>query len=316
MKKRMLASALLAISLFSAAPVSAQVLMSPEQIRFYTTEWKGERLPDGRPKVSDDLVRRAGAISLEEAWGTLRSLGYNNQFESRWQTIHNDKVVVGRALTAQYMPARPDMKAALSARAKQLKGWDDKSNIWPIESLQPGDVYVADSYGKVIDGTLIGDILGNSIYAKSKNGFVFDGSVRDLQGLSEIEGFNGYFREADPSAIREMQMTEINGPIRIGRASVLPGDIVLAKFGGVVFIPAHLAELVITQSEFTALRDAFGHQAVRTGQFGPADIDTEWSPTVRSAFLKWVDANPDKVPMTKEQFQAVLKRNKWDTSDR
>lgn len=312
MRKALLACALVATSAIGlATPAASQVLMTKEQIVFYTSEWKGERFPDGRPKVSDDLVRRALAISLEEAWGTLRSLGYNNQFESRWQAIHEGTPFVGRALTAQYMPARPDMKAALSARAKQLKGWDDKSNIWPIQELQPGDIYVADSYGKVADGTLIGDVLGTSIFAKSKNGFVFDGSVRDLQGLSQIEGMNGLFREADPSAIREMQMVRINGPVRIGRATVLPGDIVLAKFGGVVFIPAHLAQTVITQSEFVALRDVFGHQSIRSGQFGPADIDTKWSPKVKAAFLKWVEENPDKVPMSKAEFEDVRKRNEF-----
>lgn len=310
MKKPLLACALFAASMVGfTAPAASQVLMTKEQILFYTSQWTGERFADGRPRVSDDLVRRALAISLEEAWGTLRNLGYNNQFESRWQAIHEGKPFVGRALTAQYMPLRPDMKTALSARAMQLKGWDDKSNIWPIQELQPGDIYVADSYGKVVDGTLIGDILGNSIFAKSKNGFVFDGSVRDLQGLSEIEGMNGLFREADPSAIKEMQMVRINGPVRIGRATVLPGDIVLAKFGGVVFIPAHLAQTVVTQSEFIALRDVFGHQAVRTGQFGPADIDTKWSPKVKAAFLKWVEQNPDKVPMSKAEFDDVRKRN-------
>lgn len=311
MKKKILVSALLAMTFLGSAPVASQVLMTKEQIQFYTSDWKGERLPDGRPKVSDDLVRRAAAISLEEAWGTLRQAGYNNQFESNWQILHEGQPIVGRALTAQYMPLRPDMKDALSARAKQLKGWDDKSNIWPIQSLQPGDVYVADSYGKVVDGTLIGDILGNSIYAKSKNGFVFDGSVRDLQGLTAIQGFNGIFREADPSAIREMQMTMINGPVRIGRASVLPGDLVVAKFGGVVFIPAHLAELVVTQSEWIALRDKFGHQAVRTGQFGPEHIDTAWSDAVKTAFLKWVDENPDQLPMSRAEFEVVRKRNKY-----
>ena len=311
MKKTLLTAAVAAMAFMAVSPASAQVLSTKEQIQFYTSAWKGERFADGRPKISDDLVRRAQVISLEEAWGTLRQAGYNNQFESGWKTLHPGKAIVGRALTAQYMPLRPDMKDALSARAAQLKGWDDKSNIWPIQELQPGDIYVADSYGKVVDGTLIGDILGNSIYAKSKNGVVFDGSVRDVQGLSQIEGFNGIWRDADPSAIREMQMVQINGPIRIGRASVLPGDLVVAKYDGVVFIPAHLADLVVTQSEFIALRDAFGHQAVRTGQFGPEHIDTAWSKEVKDAFLKWVDQNPDRLPMSKAEFQEVLKRNKW-----
>ena len=311
MKKHVMMAALLGACLFLSAPAAAQVMMTPEEVLFYTAEWKGERFPDGRPKVSDDLVRRARNISLEEAWGTLRGMGYNNQFETDWQSIRENQWFAGRALTAQFMPARPDMGKPLGERAKALakKG---APNIWPINELQPGDIYVADGYGKIVDGTLIGDILGNSIYAKSKNGFVFDGSVRDVQGLSQIEGMNGFFRKADPSFIQEMQMVQINQPIRIGRATVLPGDIVVAKFGGVVFIPAHLAELVITQSEFIALKDGFSHEVVRSGQFGPADMDTDtWASKVKDAFVKWVEAHPDKMPMSKAQFQEVLKRNKF-----
>lgn len=311
MKKHVMMAVLLGASLLVSAPAGAQVMMTPEEVLFYTAEWKGERFPDGRPKVSDDLVRRARDISLEEAWGTLRGMGYNNQFESDWQSIHEGQWFAGRALTAQFMPARPDMGKALGERAKAMKK-TGAPNIWPINELQPGDIYVADGYGKVANGTLIGDILGNSIYAKSKNGFVFDGSVRDVQGLSQIEGMNGLFRKADPSFIQEMQMVQINQPIRIGRATVLPGDIVVAKFGGVVFIPAHLAELVITQSEFIALKDGFSHEVVRSGQFGPADMDTDaWAPKVKDAFVKWVEAHPDKMPMSKAQFQEVLKRNKF-----
>lgn len=311
MKKHLMMAALLGATLLASAPATAQVMMTPQEVTFYTTEWKGERFADGRPKVSDDLVRRAKDISLEEAWGTLRALGYNNQFEADWQSIREGQWFSGRALTAQYMPARPDMTQPLADRAKALKK-TGAPNILPINELQLGDIYVADGYGKVANGTLIGDILGNSIYAKSKNGFVFDGSVRDVQGLSQIEGMNGLFRKADPSFIQEMQMVQINQPIRIGRASVLPGDIVVAKFGGVVFIPAHLAELVITQSEFIALKDGFSHDVVRSGQFGPADMDVDaWAPNVKQAFLKWVEAHPDKMPMTKAQFQEVLKRNKF-----
>jgi len=316
MIRKILGISMVSVALLAAAPASAQVLMTADEIRFYTPEWRGERFPDGRPRIPDELVERARAISLEEAWGTLRSQGYNNQFESNWQTLRPGEVMAGRALTAQFMPLRPDMHAALSREAQRLRGWDDKSNIWPIQSLQPGDIYVADAYGKIVDGTLIGDILGNSIYARSRNGFVFDGSVRDLQGLTAIEGFNGLFREADPSAIREMQMVEINSPIRIGRATVLPGDLVVAKFGGVVFIPAHLAELVVTQSEFISLRDQFAHDSIRTGRYGPEQMDTAWTPAIQRAFVEWVRANPDRMPMTEAQWQEALRRNNWDSSGR
>ena len=84
------------------------------------------------------------------------------------------------------------------------------TNSWPIDVLVDGDVYVADSYGKMADGTLIGDNLGNSIYAKSHRGVIFYGSVRDQEGLGEIKGFNAWIKGQDPSFIKDMTLASIN----------------------------------------------------------------------------------------------------------
>jgi regulator of RNase E activity RraA len=276
----------------------------------YTSQWEGERYDDGRPKVPDRLLERAKNISIEEAWGVLRNEGYENQFEGNWKMIHEDVPVVGRALTAQYMPARPDMVSAIEEQGK-ADGRIGSSNSWPIDELQMGDVYVADGYGKIVDGTLIGDNLGNSIYAKSGNGVVFDGSLRDLDGLSKIEGFNAFVRGWDPSFIKDMILSGLNTPIRIGRATVLPGDVVLAKREGVVFIPAHLAEKVITNAEFVALKDQYGHQMLREGKYTPGQIDTRWTDEIKQNFLAWIDDNPDKLPMTREELDAFLKDRTW-----
>jgi regulator of RNase E activity RraA len=215
--------------------VLAQVNATPEQIKFYTREWQGERFADGRPKVEDQYLKRLLNLSLEEVWNYLNNKGYHCQFESGWQTV-NDIPLVGRALTAQYLPSRPDVYN-LVLETGHKTGFKGNPNSWPIDLLTTGDIYVADANGKIIDGTLIGDNLGNSIFAKSKNGVVFDGSARDLEGLSKIDGFNAYVRGFDPSFIVDLTMMGINVPIQIGRAVVLPGDVVLAKKYGVVFIP-------------------------------------------------------------------------------
>jgi 4-hydroxy-4-methyl-2-oxoglutarate aldolase len=310
MRGNFLAPIAAACAVLVASSATAQIQASKDQILYFTSDYKGERYPDGRPKLSDDLVRRALNVSIEDAWGAMRQAGFNNQFEGNWQMLHVDKPFSGRALTAQYMPTRPDLSKPLIDTAKK-EGRIGQPNIWPINMLQTGDVYVADGYGKMADGTLIGDNLGNSIYAKSKNGVVFDGSVRDPEGLSEINGFNAFTRGYDPSAIREMQMTQINGPIRIGRATVLPGDLVLAKNEGVIFIPAFMAKDVIEQSEFTTMRDAFGHQMLREGKFDPGEIDARWSPKVKAAFEQWIKQHPDKVPMSRAELDDVMKRSNW-----
>ncbi|MCA1760253.1 MAG: hypothetical protein LC658_10835 [Bacteroidales bacterium] len=288
----------------------AQIEPTVEQMKFYTPEWQGERDAGGRPIVPAELLDRLLNLSIEEAWGVLRGEGYHNQFEGGWEMIHPEKPFVGRALTVQYMPNRPDINNQIK-QVGEKEGRIGASNSWPIDMLKEGDVYVADGFGKVIDGTLIGDNLGNSIYSKSKTGVVFDGGARDLEGLSKIEGFNAFTRGFDPSFIMEMMVTEINVPVRIGRATVSPGDVVMAKRGGVIFIPAHLVEKVVITGEFIALRDKFGHEMLRKGIYTPGQIDTRWTDEIKNAFLKWLDNNPGEIPMSREELDEYMKNRTW-----
>ncbi len=285
---------------------------SPEYIKALTSEWKGERFPDGRPKVPDRILERLKNISMEEAWGYLRNRGFQNQFENDWVIIHPGLPMTGRVVTAQYMPLRPDLDKYVKEIGKaEGRAQQGGSNSWPIDILVEGDVYVADSYGKIVDGTLIGDNLGNSIYAKSKRGVVFYGSVRDQEGLSEIEGFNGWIKGSDPSYITQMMLTTINAPIRIGRAIVLPGDVVLAKDYGVIFIPAHLSEDLLINSEVTALRDEFGHLRLKEGKYKPGEIDSQWSEEIKKDFRNWLKNYPGKLPMTQAELDNYFKERNW-----
>lgn len=309
MKKSLLLFAFTLCFVFSYAQ---RVGSSPEYIKAITSDWKGERFPDGRPKVSDNILARLKNISVEEAWGVLRNKGYKNQFEGNWIIINPDSAMTGRVVTAQYMPLRPDLQKQIKdqgiAEKRSPKGG---TNSWPIDVLVEGDVYVADSYGKIEDGTLIGDNLGNSIYAKSKRGVIFYGSVRDQEGISEIKGFNGWIKGSDPSYIDQMMLTSINAPIRIGRAIVLPGDVVLAKKYGTIFIPAHLVEELVLTSEFTMLRDEFGHQRLREGKYTPGEIDSEWSEVIKKDFLDWINHYPGKLPMSKQELDNYLKERNY-----
>jgi len=281
---------------------------SPEYVKALTADWKGERFADGRPKVSDALLERLKKISVEEAWGVLRNKGYQNQYEGDWTIIHPEESMTGRVVTAQYMPLRPDLEKQVKDQGKiENRAQQGGTNSWPIDLLTTGDVYVADGYGKIADGTLIGDNLGNSIYAKSQRGVIFYGSVRDQEGLSEIKGFNGWIKGADPSYIQQMMLTSINAPIRVGRATVLPGDVVLAKKYGVIFIPASLVEDLVITSEVTALRDEFGHQRLKEKKYLAGQIDSQWTEEIKKDFLNWINNYPGKLPMSKEELDKYLK---------
>ena len=290
--------------------VSYSQIATPEELAFYTLEWEGERFPDGRPKVPDELLTRILNISIEEAWGIMRGDGFHNQFAGDWEMLHADQPFVGRALTTQYSPKRPDYEKRLLDEGHQ-QGMIGAMNSWPIDMLQKGDVYVADCFGKIVDGTLIGDNLGNSIYAKSGTGVVFNAGARDLEGLSEIEGFNAFVRGWDPSFLTETMVTGINVPIRIGNAIVFPGDVVLAKREGVIFIPPHLAEKVAINAEFIMLRDSFGHLRLKEGVYTPGQIDGRWTDEIKADFLKWLDENPELLPMSRKELDEYMKGRTW-----
>ncbi|MEO1449394.1 MAG: RraA family protein, partial [Bacteroidota bacterium] len=232
------------------------------------------------------------------------------QFARGWEILHPDEVMVGRALTVQYLPKRPDYADRMLKRGHS-EGRVGAMNSWPIDMLQNGDIYVADCFGKVVDGTLIGDNLGNSIYAKSGKGVVFDAGSRDLEGLQRIEGFNAWVRGWDPSYLQGTMVSGINVPIRIGTAVVFPGDVVLAKQEGVIFIPAHLAEEVVINAEFIALRDRFGIRRLKEGKYTPGQIDTRWTDEIKADFLGWLDANPGELPMSRAELDAFLKNRTW-----
>lgn len=260
-------------------------LSSPDFIRAITQEWKGERFKDGRPRVSDDIIERMKKVTIEEAWGTIGSHGYRFQFAGDWMMLHPEITLVGRAVTGAFTPTRPDLQKVIQDQGER-DGCIGGQNSWVIDTLNENDTIVIDLFGKVKWGTFAGDNLGNAIYAKSRTGMVIDGGIRDLQRLNEIP-MASYIRGVDPTAINDVTLTGINIPIRIGEVTVIPGDVVLGTLAGLVFIPPHLAEQVVVESEDTRMRDAWGHKMLREGQYTPGEIDRAWTPEMTAVFEEW-----------------------------
>jgi regulator of RNase E activity RraA len=300
------------LSAFYEAAKAQQI--TKEELIFLTPEWKGERFPDGRPKVPDDIIKRMKNVSQEEAWAVMKNAGYGYQVAEGWQQINPDSVLVGRAVTATFMPARPDVWGAIDARGK--KAGKRGQNSWPVDLLVKGDVYVGDQFGAHRNGPTIGDNVGNAIYAKTGNGIVYDGAIRDIAGLKEIGGFTSYFTSYDPSYHNppgdlNTMIVGINQPTRIRTVTVMPGDIVLGKEGIVSFIPPQLAEKVVKTSEIVQLRDAFGHLRLREGKYTAGQIDSRWSDEIEKDFSKWLNDHINDLSVPKEQIQEFLKDRTW-----
>ncbi len=313
---------LLGVSVKVSAQVVAQAPAGPppinqadrDELIYLTPSWKGERFPDGRPKVADDIIQRMKAVSIEEAWATMGQSRFNYQIAEDWSIqINPDSVLCGRAFTTQFVPYRPDMWKVIDDRGK--KEGRRAQNVWGVEQLQKGDVYVADQFGLHKNGPTIGDRVAADIYKRTGTGIVYNGAVRDLEGLKEMGGFTSYIDSYTPSfhnpgSDQNTMILSFNKPTRIRQVTVMPGDIVLGKQGVVIFIPPHLAEQVVKASERTRLEDMFAHIRTAEGKYTAGQMDAGWPPAIRADYLAWLKAAAKdkkiKLPVAKAQVDEII----------
>ena len=274
-----------------AHSASAQLFTFPKQeLIDYTAQNPFDRLPDGRPKVPDELIQRAKGLSAEEVWSVLQDKGFNNQFVDGFQVLHPGKTMVGRAFTVQFMPMREDVNSVAQAKAKE-HGMPRLMNQTAIDMLQPGDVLVVDLFGKKVDGTIVGDNLFYYVMqATHKGGLVVDGSVRDLDGIAEID-MPAYFRSTDPTPIGNVMLTGINVPVRIGQTTVMPGDLVFGDREGVYFVPPQFVKEILDEADITHIHDEWTKKKFAEGKYKSSEI-----------------YGSPKDPKLKQEYQDYLKK--------
>ncbi len=260
---------------------------SREDIIQLTPLWEGERSEDGRPRVPDSILKRMERVITEEAWSVLWRRGYHFQFCGGWTRLHRHRTVVGRAVTGVFMPHRPDLHDYLMDLGQKEEGRIGAMNSWVIETLVEDDVVVIDLFEKVYEGTYSGANLSTAISARTKRGQVIYGGIRDAEQIIELDNFATFCRGMDPTPIRNVTLTGLNTPCRIGDATCLPGDVVLGTMTGVLFIPPHLAEEVVDHSERTHMRELFSHQRLREGIYNSSQMDTKWTEEIDADFEAW-----------------------------
>jgi 4-hydroxy-4-methyl-2-oxoglutarate aldolase len=287
MKQRMCFGFVIGLFLLWELPLEGQIFMfTRDEMIKYTAKNPYERFPDGRPKVPDSVLEKVKGLSAEEAWAVLNGATYVNQFEGNFRLLHPGRKLVGRVVTAQFMPLRPDLAEVADADAK-TRGMTKANNQRVIDLLQSGDVVVVDLFGKIEGGTFVGDNLATAIFAATKTGFVVDGAVRDLEGIYPLE-MAAYFRGVHPTPISNVMLTGINIPIRIGNATAMPGDVVLGDREGVYFIPPHLVEEVLKKAEETHIHDEWTKDKFLTGKYKSSELySTPSDPALKKEYEEY-----------------------------
>jgi len=278
--------------------MNAQVAtLTREQLLKYTEAYKGARFEDGRPKVDDKLIKKMDGLSVEEVWAVLPGEGYNNQYEGNFQILHPEKKLIGRAVTVQFMPTRPDIKGPNETEAKS-RGVINPGNQRVLDMLQEGDVLVADIFGKIDGGTLVGDNLATYVWAVTHRGMVVDGAIRDLEGIFPIP-MGAYYRGVHPTPIsKELMITGINIPIRIGNATVMPGDVVFGDREGVYFVPPHLVTKVLNKADETHIHDEWTREKFvnETSKYKSSEIyGTPRDPKLQAEYKAYLKKKLDEL---------------------
>ncbi len=271
---------------------------SPDSLHALTAEWQGDRFPDGRPRVSDEVIEELRTASIEQIWAVLWEAGYEHQFEGDWKVTHPGKRLVGRAVTAQFLPRRPDLDTVMveTANSEGRPTRSENQNWQVVESLVLGDVMVVDMFGKIYEGTMIGDQLGTALDSRTHAGAVIHGGIRDLEGISALRHINVYYRGTDPTPIRNVTLAGLNIPVRIGGATAMPGDVVLGTPTGVLFIPPHLAAQAARESAETKRRDQFAKIRLSEGHYSTSQMDVEvWAAEIEHDYKVWSANMPDRL---------------------
>ncbi|MEO8520611.1 MAG: dimethylmenaquinone methyltransferase [Acidobacteriota bacterium] len=272
-----------------------------EQMIELTAQNPFERFPDGRPRVPDALIERARGLSAEEVWAVLPGQGFRNQYADGFRVLHPERKLAGRAFTVQFMPQRPDLEGLISNRAKAA-GIARMNNQVAIDMLQPGDVLVVDLFGQVEGGTIVGDNLFYYVMKTTKNGgLVVDGAIRDLEGISHMD-MPAYFRDAHPSAIANVVLSGINIPVRIGKATVMPGDLVFGDAEGVYFIPPALVEQVVDKADETHVHDEWTRKKFDEGKYKSSDIyGSPKDPALKKEYEEYLQKRLEEIRKGKKE---------------
>lgn len=265
------------------------IFPSREWMTELTSSWHGERFEDGRPKVPDAVLSELRTVTTEQIWQEVWDEGYLHAFAGGWKETRPGHIVVGRAVTAQFMPSRPDLNVVIMAAAarEQVAIRADNQNWLVVESLREDDVMVVDIFGKVYEGTVIGDNLGTVVSTRTRAGAVIHGGIRDLDGISRLQNINVFYRGTDPTPIRNVSLTGVNIPIRIDNSTVLPGDVIHGSSSGILAIPPHLAVKICERALNTRDRDEFGKSRLAAGSYTASQIDNVWTPEIERDFREW-----------------------------
>jgi regulator of RNase E activity RraA len=269
--------------LVSVLLVLAQAAGQDVRLRKDTYHPLMETLKPNMARATGEQLAKLRELPLEAIWGAVRAQGHLNCCITGLATTRPGERLVGRARTIRCLPDRPDLRKA-SQELNKAGNWPNASNVRAAEDSEPGDVLVVDLGGRVAEGIFWGDISALGAQINGAAGAVLWGGTRDKEELEAMKGFPVLAVGFDPGVNTSIG-TDWNVPVRVGNATVLPGDIVVADSEAVIFFPAALADAVIRRATAVKEQEDYERQLVREKKYKFRDV-YPLSPQLREQYEK------------------------------
>jgi 4-hydroxy-4-methyl-2-oxoglutarate aldolase len=160
-------------------------------------------------------------------------------------TVHEAQGGKG-AFSSAIKPIFPQMYVCGTAVTVKVQPGDNLLLHKAIYVAQPGDVIVADADGFTEAGAW-GEIMAVAAQTRGIAGFVFNGSVRDSQAMTDM-GFPVFSRALCIRGTVKTALGLINHPLNIDNVTVNPGDLIIGDRDGLVVVSRDEAEEVLGKS--------------------------------------------------------------------
>jgi regulator of RNase E activity RraA len=309
------ALAIVSLPFFAEAQITS---ITKEKLIRLTPNWKGERFPDGRPKVPDYVLEKIKDVSFEEALNACTRARYNTVFEKfengNWKIMHPGTPLVGRAVTEMFIPGRSEFETVIVEDGTK-EGKRGESRTWLVTQMVEGDVLVVGCFGKIGSASLVGDNYAATMIglAGPGRGVIMDSSLHDSEIIDKFPNTNFVYRDWDITYASNVSLLGINIPTLIGKSTVMPGDVVYVdpRGRGMLFIPPQIAQQLADRGpQISDLETKYMNDSLMAKKYPMLEVhgDGAIKPHVMEDFRQWLRDNKSKFPEYAKAIDDYLAR--------
>lgn len=203
----------------------------------------------------DNLIKTREHIPTNEFPIPVKELceRYEKLYTGAINDVMREKCLLDQNLPSDIMPLRDEMTVCgeaftvKSAPNVMIQG-EMSYRAQMLDEMQPEGIVVWDTSGDT-EGSLWGGVMTATAIAKQLRGAVIAGGIRDTKQILEQKFPVFYKYRTSNGSLGRCLITHYQVPVKIGKVTVRPGDIIFGDIDGVLCVPREIAYEVLIRAE-------------------------------------------------------------------